>query len=297
MRVVKTPGAAGPGSPEPSGSPESLSRLLGGWQASTDATLPPVGFVVGWLVSGRSVGWGAAVALVIGVLLAGYRMLRGTRPRAVLLGLLGVAVASVIAVRTGRAADFFVVQLATNAASVLVWLVSIVIRWPLLGVVVGTALRQGGRWRRDPELLRAYGLASWVWVGQYVVRVTVFAVLYAANATVALGVARVALTWPLVAACVAVSAVVLRKALPSGHPGIRHPRVPDDHDPDGADGADGAADADTNGGAELDSGSSARDSKAPDSASDKTTDTSSDRRSDSVGRTESRNVRSRPDLG
>ncbi len=204
--------------------PESLTRLLGGWRASTDATLPPVAFVVGWLVSGRSVAWGAGAALALSLVLSGYRLARGTRPRAVLLGLFGVAVAAAIALRTGNAADFFLVQLATNAASALAWTVSIVVRWPLLGVVVGTALRQRGRWRRDPDLLRAYTRASWVWVGQYVVRVVVLSIFYASDSVLSLGVARLALSWPLVAACVVVSAWVVRRSLPPDHPGFTHPR-------------------------------------------------------------------------
>ncbi|HEY0638904.1 MAG TPA: DUF3159 domain-containing protein, partial [Pseudonocardiaceae bacterium] len=145
--------------------------------------------------------------------------------------LLGVAVAAAIAVRTGRAADFFAVQLAANAASALAWLAGMAVRWPLLGLVVGAVLGQRTRWRRDPDLLRGYTLASWPWVGQYVLRVVVFGLLYWASftwdaAVVALGVARVALSWPLVAACLAVSWLVLRRALPDDHPGMRHPRTP-----------------------------------------------------------------------
>lgn len=205
--------------------PDSLAHLLGGWRASTDATLPPVAFVAGWLTGARSVGWGVASAVAVSVVLASYRLARRGRPRAVLLGLVGVAVASILALHTGRAADFFLVQLASNAASALAWILSIAVRWPLLGVVVGTALRQRARWRRDPALLRAYSVASWVWVGQYVVRVLVFASLYAAGNVIALGAARIVLSWPLVAVSVAVSALVLRTVLPADHPGFRHPQA------------------------------------------------------------------------
>lgn len=142
-----------------------------------------------------------------------------------LFGLLGVAVAALIALRTGRAADFFLVQIASNAASALAWAVSIVIRWPLLGVVVGTALGQKTAWRKDRDLMRGYQRASWAWVLQYLLRLAVFIPLYYANAVVALGVARAVLTWPLVAVCVAVSWPSLQSALPVGHPGIRHPVV------------------------------------------------------------------------
>ena len=93
----------------------------------------------------------------------------------------------------------------------------------LLGLVVGTLLGQRTRWRRDRDLLRGYQRASWVWVGQYVVRLGVFLPLYAADAVVALGVAQVALTWPLVALCIALSWPLVRSALPEGHGGIRHP--------------------------------------------------------------------------
>jgi hypothetical protein len=139
------------------------------------------------------------------------------------VGLLGVAVAALVALYTGRAADFFLIQIVTNAASALAWAVSIVIRWPLLGVVVGTLLGQRTAWRRDPDLLRGYQRASWAWVAQYLVRLAVFLPLYFADAVIALGIARVVLTWPLVAVCVAVSWPLVRTALPDGHPGLRHP--------------------------------------------------------------------------
>lgn len=202
---------------------ESLADLLGGRRGAVDATLPPVAFVAGWLVAGQSVWGGVMAALLVGVAVAGWRLRRGDRPRAVLVGLLAVCVAAMIALRTGRAADFFLVQLVSNAASALAWTVSIVLRWPLLGVVVGTVLGQRTRWRRDRALVRAYSRASWVWVLQYALRLAVFLPLYAADQVVALGVARAALTWPLVAACLAVSWWVLRRTLPPGHPGIRHP--------------------------------------------------------------------------
>jgi xanthosine utilization system XapX-like protein len=204
--------------------PESLTALLGGRRAALDATSPAVAFVAVWLVSGRSLGWGAGAALVIGAAVAALRWRRGDRPLAALLGLLGVSVAALIALYTGRAADFFLAQLLSNVVSALVWAVSVLVRWPLLGVIVGGALGQRTSWRQDPALLRAYSLASWVWVGQYLIRIAVLTPLWLAGSVVALGVARVALSWPLVAACVAVSGAVLVRVLPANHPGLRSVR-------------------------------------------------------------------------
>ncbi len=124
---------------------------------------------------------------------------------------------------TGRAADFFLVQIVANAVSAMVWAVSILVRWPLLGLLVGAALGQRTRWRRDPALVRGYQRASWAWVAQYVLRLVVFLPLYLADEVVALGVARLLLTWPLVALCIAVAWPLVRSALPAGHPGLLHP--------------------------------------------------------------------------
>ena len=200
---------------------ESLRKLLGGRRGALDATAPALAFVAAWLLSGYSLGWGAGAALVTGSAVAVLRWCRGDRALAALLGLLGVSVAVLIVLYTGRAADFFLAQLLSNIASALVWALSVLARWPLLGVIVGGMLGQRASWRRDPALLRAYSLASWVWVGQYLIRVAVFTPLWAAGAVLALGLARVALTWPLVAACIAVSGTVLMRALPADHPGLR----------------------------------------------------------------------------
>lgn len=211
--------------------PESLAQLLGGRRGALDATVPPVAFVGAWLATGESVLAGVLAALGAAGAVAGWRLYRGARPRAVLVGLLMVCLAALIVLRTGRAADFFLLQVAANLASALAWLVSIAVRWPLLGVVVGLVLGQKAAWRRDPALLRGYGRGSWVWVGQFLLRLAVFAPLWMAGQVVALGLARVALSWPLVAACLAVSWWVVRRSLPPGHPGLRHPMVAADPGP------------------------------------------------------------------
>jgi Protein of unknown function (DUF3159) len=207
-----------------------LRDLLGGRRGALDATIPPAVFVITWLASGRSIGWAAAAAITAGVIVGVWRLVRGRRVTASVASVAAVSLAAFVAIRTGRAEDFFLIQLLSNVASALAWALSILIRWPLLGVVVGIVLGQKTRWRRDPDLVRAYGNASWVWVlGQYTLRVVVFGALWWSGWVVALGVARVVLSWPLVAATLAASAVALRRSLPDGHPGLRHPRV--DQDP------------------------------------------------------------------
>lgn len=203
--------------------PESLATLLGSRRGAIDASLPPIVFGIAWWAADRSIPIGVTAAIAVGVVLALWRIHKKARPLSVLIGLFGVCIAGAIALYTGRAEDFFLIQVLSNIASLLAWAFSILIRWPLLGLIVGGVMRQRTTWRQDPALIRAYCRASWVWVGQYAVRVLVFVPLWSAGWTEALTVARATLSWPLVAACLGSSWWVLRRALPDDHPGIRHP--------------------------------------------------------------------------
>jgi len=203
---------------------ESLAKLLGGRRAAIDATIGPLVFGIAFAATHRSVTWAAAAAVIVSVLISAWRISQGDKPRAVIIGLLGVVVAAYIAVSTGHAEDFYLVRIWSNVASGVAWAVSILIRWPLLGVIVGTLLGQKGKWRHDPVLFKAYSRASWVWVFQYVIRVAVLIPLYLAGMVEALSVASSVVAWPLVAACVAVSGWALAHYIPKEHPGLRHPQ-------------------------------------------------------------------------
>ncbi|MFD8494079.1 DUF3159 domain-containing protein [Amycolatopsis sp. NPDC059657] len=201
---------------------ESLAEILGGRQGAIDASVPPAAFVVGWLAAGQSIAWGAGAAIGVAVALGAFRVARGGKARAVVVSLAMVVAAALIALHTGRAEDFFLIQLLSNVAAGLLWAASIVVRWPLLGVIVGIVLGQKTKWRKDPVLLRAYSRASWVWVFlQYTLRVAVYWTLWWSGQVVALGIARTVLSWPLVALTVATSGWVLYRALPEDHPGLR----------------------------------------------------------------------------
>lgn len=203
----------------------SLADLLGGRSGALDASLPAAGFAVGWLVGGRDLTWAIVGAVVIAVAVGAWRLIGRRQPRAAVLGLTGVLIGALIAARTGRAEDFFLVQLLSNVASALAWTVSIWVRRPFLGLIAAAVMRQGKTWRRDPVLLSGYQRASWWWVASYTLRTVVFGALWLSGAVLALSIARVALSWPLVASVIALSWATLRRHLAAaGHPGLRHPR-------------------------------------------------------------------------
>lgn len=195
--------------------------MLGGRGGAIDASVPPLAFVVGWLFGHGSIGWGSVAAIATAVAVGVFRLARGDKVRAVVVSLAAVIVAALIALHTGRAQDFFLIQVLSNVASALLWAASVAVRWPLLGVVVGLVLGQKTKWRKDSALLRGYSWASLTWSCQYLLRVAVYLPLWWTGQLVALGVARTVLTWPLQALTIAVSGWVLYRVLPDDHPGLR----------------------------------------------------------------------------
>lgn len=202
-----------------------LRSVLGGRRGALESALPSVVFVSSYVASGRNLTLALAFAIGSAAVLAVLRLLRRERPVRVLGGLVLVALEATVAARLGSAAGYFLPLLLANCASILIWVFSIVAGWPMLGVILGFALGQKTRWRQDPDLLRAYSRASWIWAASYAIRVAVNAPLYLNEQVVGLGVSRVVLGWPLVVAVVALSWIVIRRTLPPDHPGILHPRT------------------------------------------------------------------------
>lgn len=189
----------------------NLLDEMGGPQGVADSSLPGLLFVIAYTVSGGDLSLSALLAVALGGGLAVVRRIRGESLRFAITGFVGVAIAAFIATRTGRAEDFFLPGLLFNAGYALAYAVSIALGWPLIGVIVGPIIGQGMRWRDDPKQVSAYRRASWVWVGMFLLRLSVQLPLYLAGSLLALGIARTAMGLPLFLLCLWVTWLVLRR--------------------------------------------------------------------------------------
>jgi uncharacterized protein DUF3159 len=217
--AIEGPRTQDEGDPDAAETPplaDVVRRALGGPLGIAESVLPPTAFVAVATASGQDTRLAAIVAVVLAALLALARLARRQTPRFALSGLAGVALASYVVSRTGRAEDFFLPGLLLNIAYAAVYAISIVVRWPLIGVIVASLSGGGTRWRQDRRRLRAYSRASWVWVGLFLSRVAVQLPLYLSGALVALGAARVAMGLPLFALGLWLSWLVLRGTEPGG---------------------------------------------------------------------------------
>lgn len=175
----------------------ALAGAFGGVRGTVEASVPPVAFVVAYTISGQDTTVSAIAALVVGILLTVARLARRETVQHAITGLVGVALAAFVATKTGKAENFFLPGLLANAAYAAIYFVSIVVRWPLIGVIVSGLSGTGSVWRRDPALMRAYTRASWLWVVLFLTRLLVQLPLYLAGSVTELGIARTAMGLPL----------------------------------------------------------------------------------------------------
>jgi hypothetical protein len=184
-------------------------ETLGGPQGIADSSIPALVFVTVYSLNSQEIASAAWASVAAGALIAVVRLARRERLRFAAAGFVGVALAAFVADRTGRAEDFFLPGLLLNAAYGSAYLVSILVRWPLLGVILGPLTGDGLRWREDPERVRLYTRASWIWVGVFALRLAVQLPLYLAGAVLALGIARTVMGLPIFLIAIWLSYLVL----------------------------------------------------------------------------------------
>jgi intracellular septation protein A len=210
---------------EPIDDRHPLRVLLGGPWGAVESMAPTVLFVLAYFASGNNLAVAVGVALAVALLLAGIKLARREKPIRVLTGLLGVAVAALFAAYQDDPLGFFQIRVLANILSALAFAGSIVIRRPLMGVIIGPLMGTGMRWRQDPYLLKAYSRVTWLWAILSLVRAAIQIPLIESGQLAWLG-ATPFLFYGLVAITIAASWWVIRRTLPAGHPGIRHPQVP-----------------------------------------------------------------------
>ena len=95
----------------------------------------------------------------------------------------------------------------------------------LIGVVLGPLVGTKMRWRKDPDLMRAYKRASWPWAVLNLIRTALLILFIDGNNLWALA-ASGAFFYGLTVVTIVISWRLIKGALPDDHGGIRHPRIP-----------------------------------------------------------------------
>jgi len=176
---------------------DKVLNALGGKKGLIDSGLPSLVFLIVFNLSGKNITSAIYAAIGLSIVLTFIRIVKRETVQHAFSGLIGVGVCAFIARRSGNAADFYLPGLWINAGYALLYALTNLFKWPLLGVVLGPILGENLLWRKDPARLKAYTKAGWLWVGMFAARLIVQYPLYQSGHVNLLGTARLLMGYPL----------------------------------------------------------------------------------------------------
>lgn len=189
-----------------------LAKAMGGRRGMAEAAAPTITFTATF-VSSKDVVLAIALSVSIALVLLAVRLVQRSSVQYVLNALVGIGVGCLfvwLGSRDGgdesqKALAYFVPGLIYNAGYTAVLVLSILVRWPAVGLMVGAVAEDPFAWHQDRQVVRLSSTLTWILVLPCILRVAVQLPIYlggrsAADAdpyVTALGVSKVVMGWPL----------------------------------------------------------------------------------------------------
>ena len=207
---------------------EQIAEQLGGVRGLIESSVPVLAFVLLNVLLGETganlshrtaLYWAIGGAVGTAVLIGVVRLIRKQPIRHAINGIFGIAVGAILAWRTGDAKNFYLPGILITLAQVAIFLVSVVVRRPVIGYVWGV-LANGGKhdWYDNPKLFRTFQWLTLVWAASLFVRAGLQGWLWLQNDATAIGVVRILISWPIYAATFVFTVWAVRR--------VTHPRQP-----------------------------------------------------------------------
>ncbi len=201
---------------------EQMAQQLGGWRGLVESGVPVAVFVLVNVVLGEvfpdkadsrmvlqwAIGSSVAVALAIAVL----RFTRKQSIRFAVNGLFGIALGAYLAWNSGEQRDFYLPGIFITLGYVVLLLGSIFVGHPLVGWIWTVVANAGkGDWRSDEKLKRTFVWLTALWATVFFLKFLIQGSLYLAHYETALGVSRIALSYPPFALLLAITIWAVRR--------------------------------------------------------------------------------------
>ncbi|GCD89404.1 DUF3159 domain-containing protein [Nocardioides sp. LS1] len=202
-----------------------LAKALGGRRGMVEAAVPTILFTLMWLTT-RELNLALGVSVAAALVMLAVRLVQRSTVQFVVNALVGIGIGwlfvSMSAHRGGSADDqalaYFLPGIIYNTAYTVVLATTCLIRWPIIGFMVGSVTGDPTAWHKDRQVVRLCTLLTWFLVLPCLLRVVVQGPLWLAGshgamdadaAVAALGVLKIVLGWPLQLAALAGMAWVL----------------------------------------------------------------------------------------
>jgi Protein of unknown function (DUF3159) len=196
-----------------------LAKALGGRRGMIEAAVPTAVFTVTFLTS-HALRPSVILAVACAAVLLVVRLRERTTTQFVVNSLFGIGIGAFFAWRAARgggdandqALAYFLPGIIYNLGYSVLMVFTILIRWPIVGFLVGSVTGDPTAWHADRGTVKLCSRLTWLLVLPCVVRVVVQAPVYLAgrnewwdrdSAVATLGVAKLAMGWPLQIAALA----------------------------------------------------------------------------------------------
>ncbi|MET0450431.1 MAG: DUF3159 domain-containing protein [Mycobacterium sp.] len=187
-----------------------MLEQMGGISGLIYSSLPVLVFVPVSTYFGLVPAIGAALGVAALILV--WRLIRRDTLQPAISGFIGVGVSALIAYVVGESKGYFLLGIWSSLLYAAVFALSVLIRRPIVGYIWGWVNGGDKNWRRVRRAVVAFDVATFVWVLVFGARFLVQHRLYDEDQTGLLGVARIAMGWPLTAVAALVTFLAIRTA-------------------------------------------------------------------------------------
>ncbi|MDR7329485.1 DUF3159 domain-containing protein [Corynebacterium guangdongense] len=195
---------------ESTGTEPTLLEQMGGVTGLIASTLPvlvlvPVNNYLG-------LGWALGAALGVAFLIFLWRAFRRESLQPAVNALVGVLFGAAIAWFVGDAKGYFLYGIWASLVLAVVAIGSVLVRWPIVGVIWKGLNGEDMVWRRVVKARRSFAWATLGWATVFISRFLVQNAFYNSDATNALAVARILMGWPLTGVVLLLTVWMVRRA-------------------------------------------------------------------------------------
>nr|WP_202447701.1 DUF3159 domain-containing protein [Streptomyces sp. SID5468] len=191
-----------------------MLEAFGGVWGMVDTTVPGLVFVAVF-TAWHDITTSAVAALALSLVLAVARLVRKQTLKHAFSGVFGIAFGAFFAMLSGNAKNFYLPGMLYTLGLAVAYVISALVRFPLIGVLLGPIMRENLSWRtRNPGRFRAYTRSTWAWGIILLVKSAILFPLYWFGDATQLGWVKVALGIPPFLLAVYLTWIFLAKAPP-----------------------------------------------------------------------------------
>ena len=189
---------------------QAILEQMGGISGLIYSSLPVLVFVPVSSLFGLVPAIVAALAVAALILI--WRLVRKDSVQPAISGFMGVGICALIAYIVGESKGYFLYGIWMSLFWAVVFLVSVLIRRPLVGYIWSWVNGHDRGWRSVRKAVLVFDIATITWVLVFASRFVVQRHLYDADETGWLATARIAMGWPLTAVAALATYLAIRSA-------------------------------------------------------------------------------------